>query len=282
MPPQRTVLITGCSDGGLGASLALAFHAAGLKVYATARNPSKLSQCTSAGIETLTLDVLSSESIKSVIPKLPRLDILVNNAGATYVMPGSDVKIPDAKALFDLNLWSYLEMTQACLPLLLQSSYGGMIVNQTSVASVAVVPFSSVYAASKAAVAMLSDTLRLELGVLGIRVVELKTGMVRSNIINNQKDAKPPVLPEKSIYAPVKEIVERALSQDDINGTGMPTLDWGRAVVGDLLRKNPPPVIWRGENAWLARIGTVLPFGMLDGVVKKLTGLTAVEKYLKA
>ncbi|KAJ5968572.1 hypothetical protein N7501_004820 [Penicillium viridicatum] len=112
----RTVLITGYSDGGLGASLALAFHAAGLKVYATARNPSKLDQVSSAGIETLTLDVLSSESIKNAVTKLPNLDILVNNAGAEYLMLVADVEIADAKRLFDLNVWSYIEATQAfCL-----------------------------------------------------------------------------------------------------------------------------------------------------------------------
>lgn len=164
----RTVLITGCSDGGLGASLALAFHAAGLKVYATARNPSKLDQVSSAGIETLTLDVLSSESIKNAVTKLPNLDILVNNAGAEYLMPVADVDIADAKRLFDLNVWSYIEVTQAFLPLLLKSLHGGLIVNQSSVGSVAVLPFQGVYTASKAAIAMLSDTLRLELGILEI------------------------------------------------------------------------------------------------------------------
>ena len=134
----RTVLITGCSDGGLGASLALAFHAAGLRVYATARNPSKLDQVSSAGIETLTLDVLSSESIKNTVTKLPNLDILVNNAGAEYLMPVADVDIADAKRLFDLNVWSYIEVMQAFLPLLLKSPHGGLIVNQSSVGSVAV------------------------------------------------------------------------------------------------------------------------------------------------
>ncbi|KAL3419168.1 short-chain dehydrogenase [Phlyctema vagabunda] len=278
---QRTVLITGCSDGGLGASLALAFHAAGLKVYATARNPSRLTQCSSAGIETLTLDVLSTASIQAAVSQLSRLDILVNNAGAEYLMPVVDVDIADAKRLFDLNVWSYIEMTQACLPLLVQSSAGPMVVNQTSVGSVAVLPFQGVYTASKAAVAMLSDTLRLELGVLGIRVVDLKTGLVRSNLIRNQKEAKPPRLPGHSVYYPAREVVEKALSQDSFADGGMPTLDWATAVVGDLAKSKPPPVIWRGEQAWVVRLISVLPFGMFDGILKKLTGLDIVEKTMK-
>ena len=277
----RTVLITGCSDGGLGASLALAFHAAGLKVYATARNPSKLAQVAAAGIETLTLDVLSSESIQHVVAKLPALDILVNNAGAEYLMPMADVNIAEAKRLFDLNVWSYVEVTQAFLPLLLKSPHGGLVINQTSVGSVAVLPFQGVYTASKAAMAMISDTLRLELGVLGITVVDLKTGAVRSNLIKNQKEAKPPTLPENSVYYPAHGVVEKALRQDGFSEGGMPTLQWGTAVVADLLKKKPPIAIWRGEQAWIARLVGILPFGTFDGTLKKLTGLDVVEKIMK-
>ena len=277
----RTVLITGCSDGGLGASLALAFHAAGLKVYATARNPSKLAQVAAVGIETLTLDVLSSESIQHVVANLPALDILVNNAGAEYLMPMADVNIAEAKRLFDLNVWSYVEVTQAFLPLLLKSPHGGLVVNQTSVGSVAVLPFQGVYTASKAAMAMISDTLRLELGVLGITVVDLKTGAVRSNLIKNQKEAKPPTLPENSVYYPAHEVVEKALRQDGFSEGGMPTLQWGTAVVADLLKKKPPIAIWRGEQAWIARLVGILPFGTFDGTLKKLTGLDVVERIMK-
>lgn len=277
----RTVLITGCSDGGLGASLALAFHAAGLKVYATARNPSKLAQVAAAGIETLTLDVLSSESIQHVVANLPALDILVNNAGAEYLMPMADVNIAEAKRLFDLNVWSYVEVTQAFLPLLLKSPHGGLVINQTSVGSVAVLPFQGVYTASKAAMAMISDTLRLELGVLGITVVDLKTGAVRSNLIKNQKEAKPPTLPENSVYYPAHGVVEKALRQDGFSEGGMPTLQWGTAVVADLLKKKPPIAIWRGEQAWIARLVGILPFGTFDGTLKKLTGLDVVEKIMK-
>ncbi|KAJ5373390.1 hypothetical protein N7517_005396 [Penicillium concentricum] len=185
------------------------------------------------------------------------------------------------KIRIKLNVWSYIEVTQAFLHLLLKSPYGGLIVNQSSVGSVAVLPFQGVYTASKAAIAMLSDTLRLELSVLGINVVDLKTGVVRSNLIKNQKEAKPPTLPEKSIYYPAREVVEKALSQDAFAEGGMPTLQWATAVVGDLLKQKPPPVIWRGEQAWVARLISVLPFGMFDSMLRKLTGLDVVEKIMK-
>ncbi|KAI9732244.1 MAG: hypothetical protein M1818_007563 [Claussenomyces sp. TS43310] len=277
---KRTVLITGCSDGGLGAALAVAFHEAGLHVYATARNASKMTHIASLGVETLTLDVLSDSSIAACVSKLSSLDILVNNAGAMMTMPVSDISIPEAKKLFDVNVWSYLAVAQAFLPLLLKSS-NGMIVNQTSIASVTSIPFQSAYNASKAALAMFSSGMRLELQAFGITVVELKTGIVRSNMIKNNLETKHPSLPTGSIFEPAKEVVEESLRHDKFTESGMPTQQWAKLVVQDLLKKTPPPIIWRGEQAAFAWIGSILPFRILDGMLKKLTGLDVVEKIIQ-
>jgi 1-acylglycerone phosphate reductase len=76
---KRTVLITGCSDGGLGAGLAIEFHKAGLKVYATSRNPAKMKSLEAMGIETLTLDVMDDTSIAKVASEIKQLDILGKN-----------------------------------------------------------------------------------------------------------------------------------------------------------------------------------------------------------
>jgi NADP-dependent 3-hydroxy acid dehydrogenase YdfG len=140
---KRSVLITGCSDGGTGAALAEVFHNSGLRVYATARNVKKMERLASLGIETLELDVLSESSIERCVRGLDSLDILVNNAGAQYTMPVSDLSIPMAKDLFDINVWAHIQVTQAFLPLLMKSE-SGMIVNHTSSASVLHVPFQSV------------------------------------------------------------------------------------------------------------------------------------------
>ena len=278
---KRSVLITGCSDGGLGSALAIAFHEAGMHVYATARDPSKMEGLASLGIETLPLDVLSNSSIAACVSRLSSLDILVNNAGAQFTMPIADISIAEAKKLFDLNVWSYIAMTQAFLPLLLKSSSGGMVVNQTSITSVTTLPFQGVYNASKSAIAMLSDTLRLELEAFGITVVDLKTGVVRSNLIKNLTETKTVSLPEGSIYDPVKDVVEKALRQDGFEHQGMPAEQWAKSVVQDLLKKKPPAVIWIGEQACLARFATIMPFGMFDGLVKKMTGMDIVEQKVR-
>ncbi|RSL58394.1 hypothetical protein CEP54_007786 [Fusarium duplospermum] len=243
---KRSVLITGCSDGGIGAALAIAFHNAGLNVYATARNPDKLKHVASLGIKTLILDVQSETSITECVNQVPALDILVNNAGATHMMPVLDIDIAVAKKVFDLNVWSQIAVTQAFIPLLLKSS-SGMVVNQTSIGAVAAVPFQGVYNASKAAMVMMSDTLRMELRPFGIKVVDLRTGVVKTNLIENGKMRKPPILPKGSIYEPAKDVVETAIRQEGYEGLGLEAQEWADAVVGDLLKKNPPPVIWRGR-----------------------------------
>lgn len=278
-PSKRTVLITGCSDGGMGAALAIAFHQAGLHVYATARNPSKMAQLKSLGIETLTLDVLSESSIKACVSKLSKLDILINNAGVSYSMPISDMSITEAKKVFDVNVWACLAVTQAFLPLLLESK--GMIANQTSVVSTVAAPFQSAYNASKAAFSLFSDSMRLELQPFGITVVSLKTGAVATKMIENQKASTPNSLPKGSIYEPAKEAVESSMRFEKMADVGTPPQLWAGQVVQDLLKKTPPPTIWRGAQAMLARIGTFLPYGALDGTLKKMTGLDVVEQMVR-
>lgn len=286
MERAKTVLITGCSDGGLGSGLAIAFHKHGHRVFATARNPSKMTSLQKLGIKTLTLDVLSDSSIASCVTEVRNLtastggglDVLINNAGGGYNMPVSDIEIAKAKALFDLNVWSYITVTQAFLPLLLLTAKG-MIVNNTSISSVAPTPFSSVYHASKAAAAMFSDHQRIELAPFGIRVVDLKTGCVKSNFHSNRSDES--ALPVGSIYEPVRAEAERAIRAEQISER-MDLDVWAEQVVSDLLRKHPPAQVWRGTEAgrtWFW--GTFAGHAWFDGAYSKMVGLDVLERKVR-
>lgn len=287
MSSKRTVLITGCSDGSLGASLAIAFQKAGWRVFASGRNLAKLKRVQEAGIETVQLDVGSDESIAASIARVSELtggalDALVNNAGAGYSMPLLHVDLDRARELFELNYFSVLRVTQAYTPLLARSTApgGGLLVNNTTASSVpsAAMPFQGTYCASKAATTMMTELLRHELGVLGIRVVNLMTGSIRSTFHAN---APTVALPPDSPYNAAKETVEKSM-----NGTG--TTDnatdpdvWAAAVVKDLSRSKPPYLVWRGSLSTIARISTWFPVGTLDRVIKSLTGLNEVEKRIQ-
>ncbi|KAI1777843.1 IBR finger domain protein [Hypoxylon cercidicola] len=283
MESKRTILITGCSDHGLGAALALAFHKAGWRVFASARNMEKLNQAEAAGIETVQLDLSSDESIASSVSAVKELtggslDALVNNAGAAYNMPLMDADIDKARALFDLNTFSLLKTTQAFLPLLLQSTRGAMVINNTSIASLSAMPFSGVYGASKAAATSLTESLRLELGPFGIKVFNLMTGSVNSNIWDN---APPITLPPASLYNVAKEAIEKFMAGGDIAAAGTDPAVWADQVVRDLGKRNPPRWIWRGRYTSQMRMMSVFPVGFWDGMVKSMSGIAVLEQKVK-
>lgn len=283
---QKTVLITGCSDGGLGAALAVAYHEAGYRVLASSRNISKMAALNAMGIATLTMDVMSEDSISACVSEVTKLtggtlNVLLNNAGAQYNMPISDLSIPEAKRIFDLNVWSCISTIQAFLPLLMRAKDGAMVVNHTSVGSTAGLPFQAAYNASKAALAMFSGILRLELQAFDIKVVDLKTGGVKSNLLAN---LTPSELPPNSLYAVAREEADRILSGEKLKalkGTFVDADLWAKDVVKDLIKPNPSYQIWRGGSAWLGRIGALLPVGLFDGQLKNITGLDDVIRKIK-
>ncbi|KAB5535301.1 short-chain dehydrogenase [Coniochaeta sp. 2T2.1] len=290
------VLITGCSPGGTGAALALNLHQAGHHVFATARDPTKLSALAKQGIETVVLDITSSSSISSAVaaissllPTGEGLNMLINNAGGNYTMPIADASPDQGRKLFDINVWAQLAVTQAFLPLLLQGAVvaaaegdklpaRAMIVNHTSVGSTAALPFQGIYNASKAALAMLSETMRLELAPFGVSVVDLKTAGVKTNFIGNTDAAS---LPKGSIYEPAREVIERAMSQADLAHRGISPERWAAEVLEALLGSCPPAVVWRGESALLARVAVAMPCRLWEGPIKSMTKMDVVEKIIR-
>lgn len=147
--PLDSVLITGCSSGGIGSSLALAFHASGLHVFATARDVSKLQHLVHLpNITLLPLDVTSIPSISAAVEVVKKtndgkLKYLVNNSGRGMVMPMLDVDIKEAKKLYDVNLWGPLIVTKAFAELIIASK--GTIVLVGSSAGVMGFPWTGTY-----------------------------------------------------------------------------------------------------------------------------------------
>lgn len=132
----KTILVTGCSTGGIGAAIALALANRSYHVYATARNTNRIPQELSelSNVTTLQLDVLSLTSINQAVESVQQsgrgLDILVNNAGAGYAMPVLDINIEKAQRLYDINVWGPVRTIQAFSKLLIASQ--GRIVNMST------------------------------------------------------------------------------------------------------------------------------------------------------
>ena len=240
------MLITGCSPGGIGYALALAFHAKGLHVFATARNKQALSKLEAVGIESLSLEVTSPESIIELQRHVHQrtngaLDYLVNNAGRNYTVPALDVDLSEVQTTFDTNVFAVIRMCQAFAPLLIQTK--GTIVNIGSVAAEIPYVFGSVYNASKAALHAYSDTLRVELSPFNVKVMVVVTGGVKSNIARTHRE-----LPADSLYLPLSTEYQRRLQHSQEGA--MDNMLYAQNVATAVLKTRPGRSFWEGHQAW--------------------------------
>ncbi|TCD60533.1 hypothetical protein EIP91_009929 [Steccherinum ochraceum] len=248
---KRTIFITGCSAGSIGHALALTFHARGHRVFATARTLDSMQELHEKGIETFKLDVCKTDEIQLVKAKVAELtggslDLLVHSAGVFNQTPFSDLTMQRIRAEMDVNFFSVAEITLAFLPLLLESTDARVLL-LGSVAAYFPTPFYSIYNASKAAMAQLGNTLRVELAPFNIKVIQTLTGPVKTNILKEEK------LPPGSLYTPVKHSYER--SNPDVFGkAAIPVDGFAEQLATEVLKKNPRYVIWNGANAMVWRM----------------------------
>src|SRR6478672_6701880 len=181
-PP--VAIVTGAS-GGIGEATARALHAAGYRVFGTSR---RAPATRSPGIEHLTLDVTSDESVKAavseVLSKTGRIDLLVNNAGVGLVAGAEESSVEQAKSLFDVNLFGVFRLTNAVLPTMRRQG-SGRIVNISSVMGLIPAPFMALYAASKHALEGYSESLDHEIRATGVRVVLVEPAYTRTSFEGN-------------------------------------------------------------------------------------------------
>jgi hypothetical protein len=216
------------------------------------------------------------------------LDILLNNSGSGYHLPLTDVSIGTTREVFDLNIRAVLSKVQALMPLLLKSSYGGMIATNTPLASVAAAPLQGICNASKAAAASLAETLRLELQPFWHQSRGHENGSCQIGILCNMsinvkdKMGAPLALPNASMYEVVREEMEEILGGDAMGSGLVDPNRWVEQVVGDLTRESPPATVWRSDTANLVWFGAkFFPTFLWDKLMRAAGGLDAVDKQLK-
>lgn len=270
----KSVLITGCTPGGIGHALAKEFKKRGLRVFATARNAGSLSDLAGQGIETLSLEVTDQDSIQALKEEVAHrtggpLDFLVNNAGRNYTVPALDVEIDEIRATFEANLFGVMRMCQAFAPLLIEAK--GTIVQIGSLAGKMPYVFGSVYNASKAALHSYSDTLRVELAPFDVKVVVAVTGGVKSNIARTHR-----TLPPTSLYLPIAKAYEERLVHSQANG--MPNEQYAASLVSQLVNQPKKDTIWEGGKAWLVWfVSSFLPRWVLDWAMTRMFQLQKLK-----
>ncbi|KAJ6577790.1 NAD-P-binding protein [Mycena capillaripes] len=272
MAQQKTVLITGCSTGGIGSALAKEFHSRGFRVFATSRRLESMEDLSALGIETLPLDVTDLSAIHKTRDEIAgrtggKLDILVNNAGQAYPVAVTDMDMSAVRSLFELNVFAPMCMVQEFIQLLI-SSGKGRIVNTGSLSGIMPVPFSSAYNMSKAALHSFGDTLRVELAPFDISIINVITGAVKSNIV------KPSTIPDTSLYKSMEEVYQaKRVNRSQMNAT--PNENYAQIVVAEAMKAKPRPWIWAGSQSALCWfIDTFLPRTVFDWLMSKMFGFS--------
>ncbi|RVT76529.1 SDR family oxidoreductase [Flavobacterium sufflavum] len=182
---SKVVLITGGSSG-IGKSIGEFLHHKGFIVYGTSRNPEKV---LNSVFPLVALDVRNVESIQAAVAKIiattGRLDVVINNAGVGITGPLEEIPTAEIKNNFETNFFGPIEVMKAALPQMRQQK-SGLIINVTSIAAYMGLPYRSVYSASKGALELITEALRMEVKSFGIQITNVAPGDFATNIASGR------------------------------------------------------------------------------------------------
>ncbi|MBW9207180.1 SDR family oxidoreductase [Mumia sp. zg.B53] len=179
---RRTAVVTGASSG-IGAATARRLAADGFHVLCAARRADRVEALANEiGGTAVVCDVTDQASVDALAAAVgPELAVLVNNAGGAVGQEPIERTSPEAwQQMYDSNVIGTLRVTKALLPAL-RASGAGTVLNVGSIAGHLAYEGGAGYTAAKHGVAMITETLRLELNGEPVRVTEIAPGMVHTD-----------------------------------------------------------------------------------------------------
>jgi short-subunit dehydrogenase involved in D-alanine esterification of teichoic acids len=230
----NTVFIPG-STSGIGLALALELHARGNTVIVGGRRTELLEQIAAdhPGIDTVQIDTADAASIdsaaKDVLAKHPDLNVLVTMAG---IMRIEDWRKPEAflasaESIVTTNVLGPIRLIAAFIEHL-QSQPDATIVTVSSGLAFAPLKVTPSYNASKAAIHMLSESIRLQLADTTVKVVELQPPAVRTSLLPGQEDSEF-AMPLDEFVAEVAALFEAQPDAHEIQVERVKFLRYGEA-----------------------------------------------------
>lgn len=278
---KGAVLLTGAT-GGIGRLAADKLASLGFTVYAAARSPdvraTDANRPSSGPIVPLVLDVTDDASIHQAAGHLesllgPRgLAGLINNAGIIVKGPLDLVSPEDFRRQFDVNVTGPFALTRAMLPLLRRG--GGRVINIGASSARTAVPFFGAISASKAAMASLSDAMRMEFAPLGVRVVLIEPGAIATSIHETSAKLHEKSLglepPEKvAFYAKASAAVKEAMRKSPVDKPEVVA----NAIVAALTERRPKPRLLVGKGSGQLAFLRHLPISLRDRLLTSSLGI---------
>ena len=205
---DKLVVITGASSG-LGKEIAYEAAKKNASLILCARSMDKLAEVaiacqslTTGNVSIHALDITDYESVESLVTFIENypqtVDVLVNNAGLGIFKPFLETRHEEIDQMFSVNVLGLMSLTQK-IAVMMAENRTGQIINIASQAGKMATPKSSVYAATKFAVLGFSNALRLELKPLGVKVMTVNPGPMRTPFFN-QADPTGEYLKQVSMF----------------------------------------------------------------------------------
>jgi len=175
-------LVTGASSG-IGRETTRRLAQEGFQVIALARRKERLAELAkeNQNIIPRPVDLSDAEELEKFCQEISTLSepisVLINNAGFSIRGALEDVPLSSVRRVYEVNLFSLIRVTQACLPGM-RRLRGGTIVNLSSIVGKFTFPLNGVYSSTKHALEAIADALRMEVRPFGIRVVTIRPGII--------------------------------------------------------------------------------------------------------
>ena len=260
---SKVVLITGGSSG-IGKSIGILLAEKGHTVYGTSRNPAKFKDFTA--FKLIALDVRDTETIQKAVSTIieaeGRLDVLINNAGVGITGPIEETPDEGIHKAFQTNLYRPIAVMKAVLPQM-RKQKRGHIVNVTSIAGYMGLPYRGIYSATKGALELVTEAMRMEVKMFGIEIANVAPGDFATNIAAGRYHT--PVYEN----SPYKEVYGNMLKEMDahVDGGSDPKI-MAEAVLKIIETKKPK--IHYKVGAFMQKFSIVLKRALPDKVYEKM------------
>jgi len=260
---QKVVLITGGSSG-IGKAIGVYLKSKGFKVYGTTRNLKNYPDF--EAFELLELNVCKPETIQKAITTLlaqeKNIDVLINNAGVGITGPVEETPHEEILKNFDTNFHGPLHMIKAVLPQM-RKQKSGLVINITSIAGYMGLPYRGIYSASKGALEIVTEAIRMEIKDFGIRITNLAPGDFATNIASGRYHT--PV----TAGSPYEAQYGQTLATIDTHvDSGGDPIDVAKAVY-EIITTTTPKVHYK-VGTWLQKFSITLKKILPDKLYEKM------------
>jgi NAD(P)-dependent dehydrogenase (short-subunit alcohol dehydrogenase family) len=259
---SKVIFITGGSSG-IGKSIGEFLHEKGYKVYGTSRNPETVK---GSVFPLVALDVRDTQSIKAAVAKViaeaGTIDVLVNNAGVGITGPLEEIPADEIRNNFEINLFGPIEVMKAVLPQM-RTQKSGLIINVTSIAGYMGLPYRSVYSASKGALELITEALRMEVKGFSVTITSVAPGDFATNIAAGRYHA--PLLKGSAYEKPYGATLDMMNTHVD---AGSNPLEMAEAVYA--IMKTPNPEVHYKVGVFMQKFSIVLKKVLPGKVYEKM------------